>query len=365
MVRPCPRYNRHMLFALPDTDTLYKALCERDPSFEGRVYVAVKSTGIFCRMTCPARKPKQENCTFMESIGECLEAGYRACKRCKPLGEENQLDPGVADLLGALEAEPDRRWSESDIIARGQDPSTIRRAFKRLYGMTFLEMARMRRLADGFTALKSGEQVISAQLEAGFESASGFRDAFARLLGVAPGAFRGDEVLKADWIDTPLGAMLAVCDAHALHLLEFIDRKALPGELRKLQKTVPGGIGIGRTPVTEQVEAELADFFAGKTADFKTPLALHGSDFTREVWQALRDIPAGKTRSYGELAKQLGRPGSSRAVARANGANQIALIIPCHRVIGADGSLTGYGGGLWRKEKLIALERAYLQSVQE
>ncbi|MBR9824708.1 MAG: bifunctional transcriptional activator/DNA repair protein Ada [Alphaproteobacteria bacterium] len=354
-----------MLFQRPDHDTLYKALCDRDPSYTGQVYVAVQSTGIFCRLTCPARKPKSENCTFMDSVGACLEAGFRACKQCKPLGEEAQLDPGVADLLAALEADPDHRWSEANIIARGHDPSTISRAFKRVYGMTFLEMARMRRLSDGFTALKDGEQVISAQLEAGFESASGFREAFARMLGLSPGQFRGDELLKADWIDTPLGAMIAVCDQHVLHLLEFIDRKALPAELGRLLKSAKGGIGIGRTPVTDRVEEELNAFFAGQSAHFTTPLALHGSEFTREVWQALRDIPAGETRSYGELAKALGRPGSSRAVARANGANQIALIIPCHRVIGADGSLTGYGGGLWRKEKLIALERAYAQSAAE
>jgi len=350
-----------MLFKLPDDDALYTALCERDPRYDGRVYVAVHSTGIFCRLTCPARKPRRENCRFMETVVECLEAGYRACKRCKPLGAGNQLDPVVADLLGALEAEPQRRWSEGDIARRGHDPSTVRRNFKRLYGVTFLEMARMRRLSEGFMALRDGDRVIDAQLDAGFDSASGFREAFARLLGVSPGKFCGDEFLKADWIDTPLGPLVAVCDASRLHLLEFVDRKALPAELARLEKATSGGIGIGRTPVTDQAEAELARFFAGESAVFTTPLALHGSDFTQAVWRALQKIPAGETRSYGALARELGRPGSSRAVARANGANQIALMIPCHRVIGADGSLTGYGGGLWRKEKLIALERSYAE----
>lgn len=354
-----------MLFALPDTDSLYEALCARDPQYHDRVFVAVRSTGIFCRLTCPARKPKRENCTFYETVVECLDAGYRPCKRCKPLGEQAQLDPCVADLLGALEAEPQRRWCEADIVARGHDPSTVRRTFKRVYGVTFLEMARIRRLSEGFTTLKSGEAVIAAQLDAGFESASGFREAFARLLGVKPSSFRGDECLKADWIDTPLGPLVAVSDSTHLHLLEFVDRKALPTELARLCRQVRGGIGIGRTEITDQAQAELAAFFEGRSAAFTTPLALHGSDFTRRVWSQLQTIPAGQTRSYGELAREIGQPRASRAVARANGANQIALMIPCHRVIGADGSLTGYGGGVWRKEKLIALERAYAQPEPE
>jgi AraC family transcriptional regulator of adaptative response/methylated-DNA-[protein]-cysteine methyltransferase len=151
--------------------------------------------------------------------------------------------------------------------------------------------------------------------------------------------------------------MLAVSDRSSLHLLEFIDRRALPTELKKLRQLVRGGIGIGRHPPTDQIAAELDAYFSGRSADFTVPLALHGSAFTRAVWEELRKIPAGETRSYGDIAKAVGQPSAVRAVARANGANQIALIIPCHRVIGADGSLTGYGGGLWRKQKLIDLEK--------
>ncbi|MCY6381211.1 bifunctional transcriptional activator/DNA repair enzyme AdaA [Hoeflea prorocentri] len=345
-----------MLFKLPDNDVLYQALVSRDASYDGRVFVGVSSTGIFCRLTCPARNPKRENCQFFQTVAACIEAGYRPCKRCSPLKPAAEADAMIADLLAALEADPLRRWSEGDIIAMGYDPSTVRRAFKRHFDMTFLEMARLGRLRDGFVTLSSGGRVIDAQQDAGFESASGFRSAFARLLGRSPSRFSGEELLLADWFDTPLGPMIAVSDPHTLHLLEFADRKALPTELRRLQKKVRGGIGIGRHKPTEAIKLELDDYFAGRSAVFETPLTMHGSPFTRRVWQELLTIAPGETRTYSDIARLIGKPSAVRAVARANGANQIALVIPCHRVLGSDGSLTGYGGGLWRKQKLIDLE---------
>jgi AraC family transcriptional regulator of adaptative response/methylated-DNA-[protein]-cysteine methyltransferase len=345
-----------MLFYLPDHMTLYKALLNRDAAYDGRAYVGVSSTGVFCRLTCPARKPKTENCTFFETVAGCIEAGYRPCKRCSPLGPAAESDPMVQKLLRALESEPDRRWGEGDVIDLGFDPSTVRRGFKKQFGMTFLEIARLSRVREGFTALVDGGKVIDAQLHAGFSSPSAFRSAFAKLLGTSPNSFKREATLKADWFNTPLGTMIAVCDQSTLHLLEFADRKALPTELIKLRKKVRGDIGIGRFNSTDQIEAELASFYKGESDTFSVPLAYHGSTFTKSVWRALRDIPAGETRSYGDIARTIGRPTATRAVARANGANQIAIIIPCHRVIGADGSLTGYGGGLWRKQKLIELE---------
>lgn len=159
--------------------------------------------------------------------------------------------------------------------------------------------------------------------------------------------------------------MVAVCDKHALHLLEFVDRKALPNSLKKLQAYAKGSLGLGRFEITDQVEAELKAFFDGTCDRFDVKLAYHGSPFTQNYWDELRRVPAGETRSYSEMARAIGRPASVRAVARANGANQIALILPCHRVIGADGSLTGYGGGLWRKQRLIELERNYKERPAE
>ncbi|WP_305984646.1 bifunctional transcriptional activator/DNA repair enzyme AdaA [Roseibium sp. MMSF_3544] len=348
-----------MLLKLPEFDTLYEALLNRDPAYDGRVFVCVASTGIFCRLTCPARKPKRENCTFYETVAECIDAGFRPCKRCKPTTPEASADPVVKTLIEALEKRPGYRWMEPDIVRMGLDPSTVRRAFKRHFGMTFLEMARQRRLQEGFSTLAGGGKVIDAQITAGFDSPSAFREAFAKILGQAPGHFSQDPLLFADWVSSPLGPLIAITDSTQLHLLEFLDRKALRSEFGKLQGFAKGRIGFGRTEVTDQIQEELNRFFEGRSGSFETKLALHGSAFTKDVWRQLLKIPAGGTRSYSELAKELGRPEAVRAVARANGANQIAIVVPCHRVLGADGSLTGYGGGLWRKQRLIELERSY------
>jgi AraC family transcriptional regulator, regulatory protein of adaptative response / methylated-DNA-[protein]-cysteine methyltransferase len=348
-----------MLFDLPDDDTLYQALLARDERYDGQAYVCVGSTGIFCRLTCPARKPKRENCTFAATPVECIRMGFRPCKRCHPLRAAAGADPVIADLLARLEAEPDRRWSEQDVAALGLDPSTVRRVFRRQFGMTFLDMARQRRLRGSFEVLAAGGKVIEAQLTAGFESPSAFREAFARLLGCRPGDLKPDGALLASWIPTPLGDMVAVCSATHLHLLEFVERKALPRELAVLAGTGRGTIGLGRTAVTERAARELDAFFEGRSARFETPLAPAGSAFSQQVWGLLRAIPAGQTRSYRDIAAALGRPSALRAVAQANGANPVALMIPCHRVIGADGSLTGYGGGLWRKQRLLEIERCY------
>lgn len=344
---------------LPDSDTLYAALVARDPAYEGRAYVGVTSTGIFCRLTCPARKPLPENCRWFARPEEAEAAGFRPCRRCHPAGATAEGEPLVRDLLARLREDPLRRWSEVDLIAMGLDPSTVRRAFQRHFGQSFLDMARAGRLRCGMASLTKGSQMIEAQLDAGFDSASGFRAAFARLFGHPPHRMRQPSDLLADWVDTPLGGMIAIADDHALHLLEFIDRKALPEGLRRLSGFVGGRIGLGRTAVHDLTEAQLGAYFAGKGARLDVPVALHGTPFQQQVWQALRTIPAGETRSYAQLAAGIGRPTAVRAVARANATNRLALVVPCHRVIGADGTLTGYAGGLWRKEKLIGIERGY------
>jgi AraC family transcriptional regulator, regulatory protein of adaptative response / methylated-DNA-[protein]-cysteine methyltransferase len=157
--------------------------------------------------------------------------------------------------------------------------------------------------------------------------------------------------------------MLAVADDHALHLLEFFDRAALPTELKKLREATRSAISFGRTRVIDAIEAELGEYFAGRRQAFATPLALHGSPFTKAIWTELVGIMPGTTRSYAEIAAQAGRHTAVRATARANGANQLAIVVPCHRVIGADGSLTGYGGGLWRKDWLLRHERRMVGSA--
>ena len=338
-----------------DDDTLFAALVERDPTYDGIAFVGVSTTGVFCRLTCPARKPKRENCSFFLSVADCEAAGFRACRRCHPRGPEADALPIIKTLQDALARAPQKRWREVDVRALGVDPSTARRAFKKHFGMTFLAYARIGRVESGFSKLSAGDRAIDAQLDAGYASASGFRRAFANLLGIAPGQLAKDASLRVEWLDTPLGAMVAVTDDDGLYLLEFVDRRALPTELRRLHKKRP--IAIGKTKTSPQLRRELAAYFAGRSSTFTVPLHLEGSAFSQRVWAELRRTDVGTTCSYAELARRIDRPSAFRAVARANGANQIAIIVPCHRIIGSDGSLTGYGGGLWRKQKLIDLEK--------
>ncbi|MGF7147952.1 AraC family transcriptional regulator of adaptative response/methylated-DNA-[protein]-cysteine methyltransferase [Sphingomonas zeicaulis] len=183
------------------------------------------------------------------------------------------------------------------------------------------------------------------------------RDAIGRLVREIPSHLKGPILLSAGWIETPIGAMLAVADEARLHMLEFLERKVLPAELARLRQTMRSAIEFGAAPPIAKVAAELDAYFAGRSAVFETPLAPIGSVFTEAVWAELRRISPGETRSYGALARQMGRPEAMRAVGRANGANPIAIVIPCHRLVGANGALTGYGGGLWRKEWLLRHER--------
>ncbi|MFS4437515.1 bifunctional transcriptional activator/DNA repair enzyme AdaA [Paracoccaceae bacterium GXU_MW_L88] len=351
-----------MVSLMYDNDTLYTALLARDPAYDGFAFVGVHTTGIYCRLTCAARKPKRENISFYTTPAEAREAGLRPCKRCKPDAPTGEIDSLIPHLLERFAADPEGDWSDAALIAQGYDPATVRRKFKRHYGQTFQQTIRAQRVGRAQDRLASGEAMIEAQLDAGFGSASGFRDAFTRLTGQAPAKAQG-ETLRADWLETPLGPMMAVADETRLHLLEFHDRIALPTELKALQKK---GflIAHGRTDVTEEIAANLRAYFNGAPDPWTVAFAEHGSAYTRSVWAALREIPSGETRSYGEIAKALDQTGA-RAVARANGANQLALIIPCHRVIGGDGSLTGYGGKIWRKQWLIEHERRHAPAPKE
>lgn len=355
-----PRHLLDRTDQLPSDDVLYQALVNRRPDFEGRAFVGVRTTGIFCRLTCPARKPKRENTSFFSDTGACLAAGYRPCKRCRPM-EGGAPEPLVESLLTQLAEDPLRRWREQDLAAIGLDPSTVRRAFKRCLGVTFLETARLHRLREAAALRQAGAKVIDAQLEAGFDSASGFRDAFSKLLGRAPGSMAGSSTLVADFISTPLGPMVAVADQQALWLLEFADRRELGREVQAVEKQAGQNTGFGSSPILEQITSELDAFYAADGADFQTPVHGYGTAFMQAVHAGLRRIPLGTTYSYRQLAESLGRPTAMRAVARANAANRLAVIVPCHRVIAADGSLAGYAGGVWRKEWLLHHERKMLR----
>lgn len=335
----------------------YQALIEKNTEYEGVFFVGVKTTGVFCRPTCPARKPKFEHCEFFETARQALLASFRPCKRCQPLSHPNHVSKLIQTLVKAVEENPEKRWKDRDFRELAVDASTARRQFKKRFGMTFVEYARARRMGLAMKQIRSGEAVIEAQLSTGYESGSGFRDAFSRIMGAAPSKLGKSHILKASWIDTPLGPMLAIGDEQALYLLEFVDRRGLEREVERLRKKIKSAIIPGHTQPIRSIENELKSYFKGTLIEFKTPLFLLGSPFQKRVWEELKKIPSGETRSYSEIATEIGQRTAFRAVANANGANQFAIIIPCHRVINTNGELGGYGGGLTRKKWLINHEK--------
>ncbi|MBA3604205.1 MAG: bifunctional transcriptional activator/DNA repair protein Ada [Parachlamydiaceae bacterium] len=269
----------------------------------------------------------------------------------------NHVSKLIQSLLEAVEENPEKRWKDKDFRALSVDASTARRQFKRRFGMTFVEYARARRMGLAMKQIRAGKAVIDAQLSTGYESSSGFRDAFSRIMGAAPTKSGHSNILKTSWLDTPLGPMIAISDEKDLYLLEFVDRRGLEREVERLRKKTKSAIIPGRTKPINSIEDELKSYFEGVLMEFKTPIFFLGSPFQRRVWEELKKIPSAETRSYSEIADAIGKPTACRAVAQANGANQIAIVIPCHRVINTNGELGGYGGGLARKKWLINHEK--------
>lgn len=337
-------------------DLYYQMLLEKNSTFEGVFYAGIKTTGIFCRPTCPARKPKKENCEFFETAKEATLASYRPCKRCLPLSNPSHLSPEVKKLVHAIEENPERKWTDRDFDALSISANTARRQFKKQFGMTFIEYARSRRLGFAFEHIRKGTSFIDAQLNTGYESSNGFRDAFTRTMGTVPTKSADLKLLTAHWIETPLGSMLAIADENALYLLEFVDRRGLETEIETLRKRAHAAIIPGANSIIQQISSDLTNYFNGTLTQFTTPIRYLGSDFQKSVWDELQKIPAGTTLSYKELAEKINNPKGYRAVARANGANQLSLIVPCHRVINTNGALGGYGGGVDRKEWLLKHE---------
>src|SRR6266513_2044936 len=230
---------------LPPTQTMYRALVNRDSSFEGIFFVGVRTTGIFCRPTCVAKKPERGNVDFFATSSEALERGYRPCLRCHPM-DPNQRPPKLIERLRTeVERAPGGRLTDKELTALAIDPSTARRQFKRHYGMTFQAYHRARRMGLALSQVRNGGRVDEARNGSGFESESGFREAFTKIFGEPPTNAKSRAPLFAQRIDTPLGAMIAVADDQGLRLLEFIDRRATERELSILRKrlrmnVVPG-----------------------------------------------------------------------------------------------------------------------------
>lgn len=343
--------------ALPPAVEMWRAFNGRDAAYDGVFFTGVRTTGIFCRPTCAARKPRRENVEFFGTAADAAFAGYRPCLRCRPLEPRGGPPDWLRTVLEAIEREPARRLRDGDLRDAGVDPTRVRRWFKAHHGMTFHAYQRARRLGRALGQLSLGDDIVQTAYRNGFESLSGFNEAVRRLAGESPGRSRDTTVVHLTRIATPLGPMLAGATEEALCLLEFAERRMLETQLRRVRKQLAAVLVPGETAITRRAAAELGRYFAGELTEFAVPLSTAGTPFQEDVWAELRTIPYGGTRSYGEQARRIGRPEAVRAVARANGDNRIAIIIPCHRVIGADGKLTGYGGGLWRKQRLLELER--------
>ena len=333
-----------------------RAFYARDASYDGVFFTGVRTTGVFCRPSCAARKPLRRNVEFFPTVGRALFAGYRPCLRCLPLDADGRPPEWLECLLEQVDARPDHRMRASDLRVIGLSPERVRRHFRRSYGMTFDAYCRARRLGEAFEKLREGADLDSAAFDSGYESLSGFRDAFSRHFGAPPGKGREGTCMQVAWLRTPLGPMIAGSTDEGLCLLEFTDRRMLERQLSILGRRFRLPMVPGESEHLRQAKGELSEYFEGRRREFGVRLHVVGSDFQKRVWDALIRIPYGETRSYAALAREVRSPDAVRAVGQANGMNRIAILVPCHRVVNADGRLGGYGGGLWRKQRLLALE---------
>lgn len=346
------------LSTLPPPAEMYDALVRRDSQYEGTFIVGVKTTGIFCRPSCPARKPHPQNVEYFGCCRDALLAGYRPCKRCRPLEEAGAAPEWLRGLLAEIEADPERRLRDQDLRARGLEPARVRRWFQQQHDMTFHGYQRARRLGAALGRIRQGEDLTDAAYGAGYESPSAFRDAFAKLFGTTPGGSREATHVVVTRISTPLGAMIVGATDQALCLLEFVDRRMLETQIARLRTRLHATFVPGDSEILARTAAQIGEYFERTRTVFDLPLSLPGTEFQRAAWAHLEKIPYGETRSYAEQAAAIGRPQAVRAIGRANGDNRIAIVVPCHRVVGSSGELCGYGGQLWRKRALLDLEQA-------
>jgi AraC family transcriptional regulator, regulatory protein of adaptative response / methylated-DNA-[protein]-cysteine methyltransferase len=342
---------------MPDIETMYAALLQKDAAYEGIFIVGVKTTGIFCRPTCTARKPKRENVLFFATPQEALLHGFRPCRICSPLSLKGDVPAWLQPLLAEVASDSALRLKDADIRQRGLDPNRVRRWFLKQHGMTFQCYLRTLRIGEAFGRIRFGDKVTAAAYDSGYESLSGFTESFRKIMRFPPKQSAHHRIITVTRMLTPLGPMLAGAVEEGICLLEFVDRRMLETQLRRITSLFEANCVPGSHGHFDRLDLQLKEYFAGTRKAFDLPLALAGTAFQRAAWEALRTIPYGMTRSYEEQAVSVGKPAAVRAVAKANGDNRISIIIPCHRVIGKNGKLTGYGGGLWRKEYLLNHEK--------
>jgi AraC family transcriptional regulator of adaptative response/methylated-DNA-[protein]-cysteine methyltransferase len=340
-------------------DARWAAVVARDASFAGPFYIAVKTTGVYCRPGCPARLPKRANVRFYETREDAERAGFRPCKRCKPdqppLGELHAAKVAKACRLieGAEEA------PKLDALAEtvGLSPYHFHRIFKQAVGMTPKAYAIAHRNKRVRTELGTSDTVTAAIYDAGFNSNGRFYANASEVLGMTPTDFReggaGQEIRYAI-PECSLGPVLIAASEKGVCAILFGDD---PEELRRdLQNQFPRARLIGGDKSFEELTAKIVAFVEAPADGLDLPLDIRGTAFQQRVWDALRRIPAGSTASYAEIAEKIGAPKAVRAVARACATNRIAVAIPCHRVVRSDGGLSGYRGGVERKRALLEKE---------
>lgn len=340
---------------LPSRRTLLGAVSRRDVAWDGLFIVAVRTTGIACRPTCPSRPARPENLEFYPTLDAARAAGFRPCLRCKP--DRQAAEPEWwSQLVALVDGAGSARLSDNELAAQGFDPVRVRRYCRREFGMTFHAWVRARRLAAAQHRLRGGAPLDRVIIDSAWESHSGFREAFSRLVGAPPGRARGGEpVIAATW-NSPLGTMVAAAVEEGVVLLEFGDIARLERQAPTLRRWFHGPVLAGKHRHLTRLFTELTEYFAGTRREFAVPLVLRGSPFELAVWNALRTIPYGTTCSYADVARTVNNPKAVRAVGSANGKNRLPIVIPCHRVVNTGGKLGGYGGGLWRKVRLLELE---------
>lgn len=337
----------------------YQALLDRKESFVGIFYVGVKTTSVFCIATCRARKPKLENVVFYTTAKEALDNGFRPCKVCKPTEPATTAPKEVVQAIRLVEENPSERITDSWLSAQAISPTLVRRWFRKHYGITFHTYQRMIRINSAYQELKKGETATNTAFDAGYESLSGFGYTYKKVVGKSPQNSKEDTVILMSRLTTPLGPMFVGATDRGICLLEFTDRRMLETEFGDLQKLLRAPIITGENQHIRQAQRELSEYFAGQRKSFDLNLDTPGTPFQKLVWDCLVAIPYGVTATYQQQAERIERPQAVRAVASANGSNRVAIVVPCHRVIGKNGKLTGYGGGIERKQWLIEHERKY------
>lgn len=344
----------------PDADAAWQAVVARDPESDGRFVTAVVTTGIYCRPTCPARRPLRRNVRFYADPRAAEAAGFRACKRCRP--SEARPEP-ARRLAEAARGYLDAHLDETVTLARlaeevGASPWHLQRTFKKIFGQTPQAWVNARRLERVRRTLREERDVTTAMYEAGFTSASQLYSQSNARLGMTPGSWRrGGRGVRVRFgtAPSPVGRVLVAATERGVCavILGAGDRE-LEAELRReLPEAAiePGGPEL-RGWIDEVVRRA-----AGDAPSFEVPVDVGGTGFQRRVWEALTEIPRGETRTYGEIAAHLGSPGAARAVGRACATNPLPVVVPCHRVVPAAGGFGGYRGGVEIKRRLLAEER--------